>query len=99
MSGQAGSVNVESLVTRDVALRALRAAGPPESPKALSLSVKEADPSMGWMVTIASDEFSTVEWVPPLVGRRLINRWSKRFMVPKIWFYEPLSIPGAGTIH
>ena len=79
----------EAGVSRDVALRALRAAGPPHSPKKLSVTLCE-----GWWVTVSDGEWHSHEYIPPELGRRVINRLIERFKVPKIWFYEPLHIPG-----
>ena len=34
------------------------------------------------------------EYLPETVSRRTINRLCRKCKVPKVWFSEPLSIPG-----
>jgi hypothetical protein len=77
-------------VRREIVLRALRSAGPPHSPK--KLTIVEQD---GWWVTVSDNERWTLrEFLPPDVCKATVNHLCKRFMVPRIWFYETLSAPG-----
>ena len=73
----------ESGVTREVVLRALRA-------KHYDVSVDQS----GWWVSIASEGRICREFIPPELGRRLVNRIVERFSIPKQWLYAPLMIPG-----
>jgi hypothetical protein len=81
----------DSGVTRDIALRALRASGPPNSPCKLELA---EHPIHKWFITITDGNKARLEYIPPALGRRLVNRLSQDWKVPKGWFYEPLMIPG-----
>jgi hypothetical protein len=72
----------DSGVTRDVVLRALRA-------KHYDVSVDQS----GWWVSIAAQNRICREFIPPELGRRLVNRIVDRFGIPKQWLYEPLMIP------
>ena len=74
---------------RATVLKALRAAGPPHSPYKLTV-VERAD----WFVALSDGKFSMVEYIPPETGRRTVNHLSRRYKVPKAWFYEPTFIPG-----
>jgi hypothetical protein len=77
-------------VARELVLRALRAAGPPHSPK--KLTVVEHD---SWFVAVSdNEEWTLLEYLPPETCRATINHLCERFKVPKIWFYDPLTVPG-----
>jgi len=78
-------------VRREVVLRALRAAGPPHSPRKLTVT---EDPT-GWFVSISDNEgTSLMQYIPPDTCRAAVNHLIDRFAVPRIWFYDPLTIPG-----
>jgi hypothetical protein len=84
------------LVARSIALRALRAAGPPHSPKKLSV-IEHPD---SWWVTVSDNEkWTLMEYLPTEIIPQTINHLCDRFEVPKLWFYEPLAIPGEETEH
>ena len=77
-------------VSRDAVMRALNAAGPPHSPKKLTI---QEHPD--WWVTVSdNDKWTLLEYIPPEVSMRTVNHLSERFRVPKVWFHEPLKAPG-----
>jgi hypothetical protein len=78
----------ESGVTRDIVLRALRAAKEPHVKKTVTFSERS-----DWDVAIFNEDFATVQYIPPNPSRQTINRIARRFGIPKEWFYEPLTIP------
>jgi hypothetical protein len=81
----------DDYVPREVVLKAARAAGPPHSPKKLIV----LEDTEGYFVTISDGKKWTLkEFIPPEVARREINHLIARFKIPRIWFYEPLTIPG-----
>jgi len=74
----------DSGVTRDVVLRAFRAKHYGVAPD-----------KSGWWVTVAPTNGRIARtFVPPELGRRLVNQICDRFDIPKEWLYEPLMIPG-----
>jgi hypothetical protein len=80
----------ETGAARENVLRALRRAGPPHSPK--KLTVVEGN---DWWVVVSDDVKWTLNYyLPPNVDRHVVNQISRRFQVPKVWFYEPLIAPG-----
>ena len=49
----------------------------------------------GWWVAVSDNEKWTLkEYIPPETSARVINHLIDRFGVPRIWFYEPLTVPG-----
>jgi hypothetical protein len=76
-------------VARDIVLRALRAAGPPNTPRKVFVSEQPGS----WFVTVSDGVTALLEYIPPEVGLRTVNQLSRRFKVPKEWFVEPLLIP------
>ena len=87
-------------VSRDVILRALRVAGPPHSEaKLMVIEDQQGIALTRWSVSIRSDVFATVEWIPLVVGRDLPNRLHRKFKVPKEWFYNELLIPDCNVIN
>ena len=78
----------DSGVTREVVLRAFRA-------KKLDVAVDQS----GFWVSIAGEDRIAREFIPPELGRRLVNRICQRFGIPKQWLYEPLMIPGDEDSH
>ena len=81
---------MDDYASRDVVIKALRAAGPPHSPHRLVVSPK------GFFTTIATDDGKKLacEYLPEKVSRRTVNRLCRRCKVPKPWFYDVLLIPG-----
>lgn len=71
----------DSGVTRETALRALRAGGVDVS----------ADKSGN--VTLAGEITETIH-IPDELGSRMVWRLADRYKVPIHWFYNPLMIPG-----
>lgn len=71
-------------VTREVALRALRAR--------TGLYISVALDS--YWVMVADEHNSTPEYIPEELERRLVARLSRVYNVPIHWFYNPLMIPG-----
>jgi hypothetical protein len=67
--------------------------GPPHSPKKLYVSPR---PGLGdWFVEVSPiDEPGHLEYIPPELSRRTVNRLVRRYEIPKPWFYNPLLIPG-----
>ena len=78
-------------MARVVALRALKAAGPPHSPK--KLTVVE-DPESWWVTVSDNEKWTLKEYLPTEICKATINHLCERFEVPKLWFYDPLSCPG-----
>lgn len=83
----------ESGVSRDVALRALRAAGPPHTPYRLVVSDHPTNSNLT-IIANADGKHLACEYLPNVISRRTINRLCLRCGIPKVWFYESLSIPG-----
>jgi hypothetical protein len=50
------------------------------------------DTETNW-VTITDREDISFEWIPPELGRRLVDRLAYGWGVPKHWFYNPVMIP------
>lgn len=84
--GISGSVTVDRVVT----LKALRAAGPPHSPCALIIAEHPE-----WWVVVSDDNATAFrEFIPAQTDIRTVNHLVRRFKIPKIWFTDPLTIPG-----
>lgn len=75
---------------RDTALRALKAAGPPHSSMKLYISED------GNWVTISDGKGPAfLEYIPVSgLTRQTVNRLSRRYQIPRDWFYNSLLIPG-----
>jgi hypothetical protein len=72
----------ESEVTKEVALRALKAKG-------LGIVCGNDD-----NVEIASEDETSLETIPAELGKKLVSRLARVYKVPIHWFYNPLMIPG-----
>ena len=79
-------------VAREVVLKALRAAGPPHT--RFKLVIADSD-SMLTAISREDGQMLAVEFLPALVSMRTVNRLCRRLHLPKLWFSEPLSIPGS----
>jgi len=46
-----------------------------------------------WIVVSNNDRWTLKEYIPPETSVRTVNHLISRFKVPRVWFYEPLTIP------
>lgn len=75
---------MRSGVTREIALRALRAKP--------GLYISTSTDSH-W-VMVADEHTANPEYIPLELERRLVARLSRVYSIPIHWFYNPLMIPG-----